>query len=157
MRQILGNWGEYLINKVLHPFTIFATPLFILLLIIYFVAGAFKESVSYGVRSFAGALFPLIIVTYIFLFQKELIASLGKIKIFVSFLISFCWGIILMLLISIFGNNKAGIPVNEIILSGSFSILVFSYVSIRENKILSFYYGMISGFLFFIIFFSFPI
>jgi hypothetical protein len=154
---MLGNWGEYLVNKVLHPFAVFATPTFILILMVFFVGRAFNSGINNGVRSFAGVILPLIIMTYIFIFQKDLIAILGKINTILSFFISLFWGFLVMVLISILSTSTSGIPIKEIILSGSFSILVFSYVSIRENKMLSFYYGIIAGFLFFIIFFGFPI
>lgn len=150
MRRILGNWGEFLVNNVVHPFAIFATASFIMILLVYFVVKAFGINVNYGVRTLAGALFSLTIMTYLFAFQKELLAYLGKINVMLMFIISFVLGIIIMVLISSLGNSSSGIPMNEIVLSGSFSILVFNYV--RENKMLSFYYLTISGFLFYIIF-----
>jgi len=53
-------------------------------------------------------------------------------------------------------NLTEPLPIIEFILSGCFSILVFSYVNVKENKMLCFYYGMISGFLFYIILYGFP-
>jgi len=49
------------------------------------------------------------------------------------------------------------VPVNELLLSASFSILVFSYVSLPQNKVLSYYYGTVSGLLIYMIFFGFPL
>ena len=153
----LSNWGLYLLNKVLHPFTVFGTPMFILILVIYFVNCAFSNGVYSGVRSFAGALLPLVMVTYIFIFQKELLGKLGNINVFISFFASLIWGIIIMVIIQSFGSPYSAIPINELVLSASFSILVFSYVSLPHNKVLSYYYGTVSGFLLYIIFWGFPI
>jgi phage-related protein len=152
----LNNWGRVLIHKIAHPFTIFATPLFVLLLMAYLVFYAFKGGIYPGIRSFAGVLLPLIMVTFIFIFQKELLEKLGKIPTLISFLASLVAGIIMMIIIRYFAYSSA-VPITELVLSGSFSILVFSYVSLPENKMLSYYYGMISGFLIYIIFFSFPV
>lgn len=152
----LKNWGMLLIHKVVHPFTIFSTPFFVLLLMIYLVFYAFREGIYIGIRSFAGILLPLIIVTFIFIFERELLEKLGKIPTLISLFASLIVGIIVMVLIRFFAHSSA-VPITELVLSGSFSILVFSYVSLRENKMLSFYYGMIFGFLIYIIFWGFPV
>jgi len=153
----LGDWGSYLVRTLIHPFTIFATPVFILILIAYFIFKAFRISVYAGVQSFAGAVFPLIIVTFIYIFNRDLITYLGKINILISFSSAMIWGFIVMVVIRFFGSmNVAPIPISELILSGSFSILIFSYVEGAQSKILSYYYGMISGFLLYIIVFGFP-
>lgn len=151
----LNNWGTWLIHKLVHPFTIFATPTFVLLLMVYLVTVAFTNGLYAGVRSFAGALLPLILVTFIFIFQRELLEKLGKIPTLVSFAGSLIIGVIVMAVIRSFADSRS-IPVTELVLSGSFSLLVFSYVSLEGNKMLSYYYGMISGFLFHIIFWGFP-
>jgi len=152
----LNNWGMLLIHKVVHPFTVFATPLFVLLLMIYLVSKAFMRGFYLGVRSFAGVLLPLIMVTFISIFQKELLEKLGKIHTLISFFISLIIGIVVMIVVQSFGHYST-VPITELVLSGSFSILVFSYVSFRENKMLSYYYGMISGFLIYIIFWGVPV
>ena len=152
----LNNWGTWLIHKVVHPFTVFATPVFVLLLMIYLVFYAFRGGFYPGVRSFAGVLLPLIMVTFIFIFQKELLEKLGKIHTLISFFISLIIGIVVMVVVRSFGHSST-VPITELVLSGSFSILVFSYVSLQENKMLSYYYGMISGFLIYIIFWGFPV
>ncbi len=152
----LNNWGTWLIHKVVHPFTVFATPVFVLFLMIYLVFYAFRGGFYPGVRSFAGVLLPLIMVTFIFIFQKELLEKLGEIPTLFSFFASLIIGIVVMVVVRFFVYFSA-VPIAELVLSGSFSILVFSYVSFRENKMLSYYYGMISGFLIYIIFWGFPV
>jgi phosphoglycerol transferase MdoB-like AlkP superfamily enzyme len=151
----LNNWGKLLIHKVVHPFTIFVTPLFVLVLTVYLIIYAFKTGISSGVRSFAGVLLPLIMVTFIFIFQRDLLQKLERIPTLISFSASFIVGIIVMVVIRLFAKNTP-VPITELVLSGSFSILVFSYVSLEGNKMLSYYYGMISGLLFYIIFWGFP-
>jgi len=126
-----------------------------MLLLIYFIINDFSNDLNTGFRSFAGAVLPLIIMTYIFIFQKDLLKVLNKINVLVGFIGAFLVGNLLMAMINFFGP-KSSIPLNEFVLSGSFSILVFSYVSMRENRMLSFYYGAISGFLFYITMFGLP-
>ena len=152
----LENWGTVLIHKVVHPFTVFATPVFVLFLMFHLVFYSFGKGFSSGIRSFAGVLLPLIMVTFIFVFQKELLEKLGKIPALISFFASLIIGIVVMVVVRAFAYSSA-VPVTELVLSGSFSILVFSYVGLRENKMLSYYYGMISGFLIYIIFWGFPV
>jgi hypothetical protein len=152
----VNNWGTWVINKIIHPFTVFATPLFILFLMIYLIYFSFREGVYPGIRSFTGVLFPLIIVTFIFAFRKELLEKLGRINTLFSFIISLIIGMVVMLVVR-FLAFFSPIPITELVLSGSFSILLFSYVNLRENKMLSYYYGMISGFLLYIILWGFPV
>ena len=155
-RPAINNWGLYLLNKVIHPFTVFGTPTFILILVVYLIIHAFNNSAYSGVRSLSGALLPIIIATYIFIFQEELFANLGKLNILVSFFVSLIWGIITMVLIRFFSTPYFDIPINELVLSSVFCILVFGYVSLPHNKVLSYYYGTVSGFLLYIIFWGFP-
>ncbi len=153
----LSDWGQFLLNKVLHPAAVFGTPLFILALVVYFVACAFGRGVYMGVRSFAGALLPLIVATYIFIFRKEILGKLGDVDVLISYVASLIWGTLLMAAIRIFGGPLSTVPIIELVLSASFSILVFSYVSLPHNKVLSYYYGIVCGFLIFIILWGFPI
>jgi hypothetical protein len=152
----LNNWGMWLIQKVIHPLTIFGTPLFILALMIHLVSHAFYRDTYSGIRSFAAVLLPLIVVTFIFIFQRELLERLGRRPTLLSFSASLIAGIAAMAIVR-FCAYSTIVPVSELVLSGSFSILVFSYVSLQENKMLSYYYGMICGFLVYIIFFGFPV
>ncbi len=152
----LNNWGTWLIHSVVHPFTVFVTPVSVLFLMIYLVFHAFRGGLYLGIRSFAGVLLPLIIVTFIFIFQKELLEKLGKIPTLFSFFASLIIGIVVMVVVRLFAYFSV-VPITELVLSGSFSILVFSYVSLRGNNMLSYYYGMITGFLIYIIFWGFPV
>ncbi len=152
----LNNWGTWLIHRVIHPFIVFATPAFILFLMIYLVFNAFRGGFYPGIRSFAGFLLPLIMVTFIFIFQKELLEKLGKIPTIINFFALLILGIVVMIVVRFLGYSST-VPITELVLSSSFSILVFSYVSLRENKMLSYYYGMVSGFLIYIIFWGLPV
>jgi magnesium-transporting ATPase (P-type) len=157
--NILSNWGLNLINKLVHPFTIIATPVFILILVILFIIRAFATDLFTGVRSFAGALLPVITMTFIFIFHRPLLSNLTKLGYWASYFISLVLAIGIMVVITFFGNysQTSTIPVCELVLSGSFSLLVFSYVNRKENKILAYYYGVISGFLIYIILAGFPL
>jgi hypothetical protein len=156
-RLALSNWGLSLLRKFLHPLTVFGTPTFLLALLIYFLMRAFRTDLAYGIRSLAGFLLPLIVSTFIFIYQKEILAKLGDVNVVISFIISLIWGVIIMVVVRLFTAMASPVPVNELVLSSSFSVLVFSYVSLPQNKVLSYYYGTVSGLLLYIIFFGFPI
>ena len=49
------------------------------------------------------------------------------------------------------------LPITEDVLSGIFSALVFCYASIRESKVFAYSYGMILGFLIYIVVLGFPV
>jgi hypothetical protein len=158
-KPTLGNWGEWIIQKVFHPFTVFATPAFILFLVIYRTINAFRDGFYVGIRSFSSFLLPLIIVTFIFIFKNEMMKKFSKTRPFINFTIFLFIGVAVLLSLK-FIIVTTGLPIAELILSGSFSLLVFSYVASdekgNEKRMLSSYYGMVSGFLIYIIFWGFP-
>lgn len=152
----LSDWGMWLIHKVFHPFITAVVPLFIFLLMLFLIIYAFREDLHQGIRSFASVLLPLILVTYIFMFQKELLGALGRIPPPLSFVGTLIIGFLIMWMINRFAYSSL-VPISELVLSGSFSTLLFSYVGFQTNKMLSYYYGTFSGFLIYIIFFGFPL
>lgn len=154
----MDDWGSRLVNYFVHPFTIIATPVFLLLLTVFFVIQGFSTDVYVGIRSLAGALLPLILITFIHIFNQDLLIKLGNVNILISFSVSLVWGILIMAILHIFGSffPLAAVPVKEVVLSGSFAILVYSYVQATANRALSYYYGMISGFLIYVIVFGIP-
>lgn len=153
----IKDWGDFLINKILHPFAIFMTPSILLALLIFNVAKSFNYSFRVGFSSLAGAILPLIIMTFLYVFQRDWILILERTKILVGFLVSFICGILIMIGVSFFLTIKSGVPIIEIILSGSFSLLVFSYTIIKDSKVLSYYYGTMCGFLIYIIIWGLPL
>lgn len=146
------NWGVWLIDQLIHPFTIVATPGFLLILMIYLVISAFTEGFHLGMRSFAGVLFPLVLVAFIFIFQRDLLERLGKVPTLAAYAFSLVIGLVVMIVLA----WSPAVPIKELVLSGSFSLLVFSHVSLRGNAMLAYYYGMISGLLLYTILLGFP-
>ncbi len=153
----LEDWGRYLIQRILHPATIFGTPSIIFILLVYFVVTAFMGAMPDGLRSFAGALLPMIIATYIYIYQKDLINNLGKFNSLYSLVGMMALGIGIMIMIKTVGQAFEGLPIKEVVLSSVFSLLVFSYVVLDENKVLSYFYGLVVGFLLYIIFVGLPL
>ena len=150
-----GNWGTWLIHEVIHPLTVILPPAILLLLMTYFVLVAFNDGFRPGIRSFAAVLFPLSLVTFIFIFQKGWLTRLGALSAFASFLVSMLIGLIIMVAIRLYARSSAA-PVTELVLSASFSLLVFSHASLRGQTISAYSYGMICGMLAYIIFLGFP-
>jgi hypothetical protein len=159
-----GNWGKWIIKFIIHPFIILGTPVFVLSLISILVYNSFVENINIGIRSFASVMFPIIIATFITIYQKDFIKNLEKIPSLVNAGVSSIVGFFVM---DIVNNSKnfhlfsypfisEPVPIIEFVLSGCFSILVFSYVNVEGNKMLCSYYGMISGFLLYIFLFGFP-
>src|SRR5262245_18691661 len=65
------NWGLVLIDRLLYPLALLATPSFLLALMVYFVVGAFAESLGSGVRSFSSVLLPLMLLAFLVAFKKN--------------------------------------------------------------------------------------
>ena len=150
------NWGTELLKYFVHPFALTATPVFLFLLTAYFVVQGFQDDLYLGIRSLCGALLPLILITFIHEFRKDLLVQLGSQNTLVSLILSSVWGFALMLILRVFNRYLHNIPLNELILSGSFSVLVFTYYHDEENRAKAYYYGLIAGLLIYVILFGFP-
>ena len=148
----LDNWGTELVERVLYPFAIFVTPLFILSLIVFFVADDFRNSLNDGVRSFAAVLLPLMVLTFLVTFRRDDLSKAGRAPNVLTFSLMLIAGVIVMAVLSF----SSSIPLAELLLSGTFAVLVFSYVALPKDKMVSYYFGVILGFLLFVVVNGFP-
>jgi hypothetical protein len=137
------NWGEGLIHRVLYPFASFAAPAFLFVLLVFFIWRAFTVDLASGLRSFAAALLPLMIVTYMTTArQADLSRRTAQVPSWLTIPVMLGIGAALMPIISISGS----VPVAELVLSGCFSVLVGGYVLIEDrDKTMSYYFGLILG------------
>ncbi len=149
------NWGTWVIQQVIHPTAVFLPPAVLLLLMTYLVLAAFDDGLRTGIRSLAGVLFPLSLVTFVYLFQREWLAWLGRFPAIGGFLVTLVAGLVVMAVIRLAG--RPGVPFTELVLSANFSLLAFSHATVRGNRVSAHSYGMISGMLLYIIFFGFPV
>lgn len=118
--------GSVLIKWVVHPLITVATPVIIVFFIYSFVARAFAVGFEPGIRSLAGALLPLVLMTFVYLFNKDLLDYFAKVNLVVGFVVSLFWGLIVMGIVAVMNILPARAPIGELALSGSVVILVFS-------------------------------
>ena len=149
------NWGTVVITRGIYPIAFVATPGFLLVLMIYFISRAFSQSLGAGVRSFAAVLLPLMVLGLLKTFQKERIRRAESFSNTLVFALTLLVGILVMELLTI---APTGVPLAELVLSGSFSVLLFSHAALPENreKAIFYYFGMILGFLSYVVVLGFP-
>ncbi len=152
--KIFGLW---LIQHVLHPFAVFATPLITIGLILLLMVRAFRLSVMEGIRSLSAVLLPPVVLTFVFMYQKSLFVEIGNIPTIIGFIASLVIGIAVMVVVRFLANLSFFIPFAEILLSGTLAMLVFSYISLQKSSVLAYCYGMLSGFLIFVILLGVPL
>lgn len=153
----LKIFGLWVIQHVLHPFAVFATPLITIGLILLLLVRAFRLSLKEGVRSLSAVLLPLVVLTFVFMFEKRLIVEIGNIPAIIGFIASLFIGIAVMVVIRFLANLSFFIPFAEILLSGTLMTLVFSYITLQKSGVLAYCYGMLSGFLIFVILLGVPL
>ena len=144
------------IHEIARVVTLYGTLAFLVILCLYLVAESFNQGFSFGFRSFAAVLFPIIIGSYLFVFKKHLLTRVGQTPTTMGFILGLVFGALVMLSLRYFGQS-AGLPVAELVASGCFAVLVFSSSAVAGDQGLSYYYGSISGMLLYIIFFGFPL
>ena len=135
--------------------TIYGTLLFLATVGAYLVMQSFRGGFYPGVRSFAGALLPIIIGSFVCLARKQSLQMVATLHTGVSFAIGVIAGLVVMGVLQFFAHQSA-IPLAELVVSGCFSVLVFSSGAAPGDKPLFMYYGVISGLLLYIILFGFP-
>lgn len=144
---------ENILINHLHKAITIITPLLLFGLLAYLMFTAFGRDFYAGIRSVCGFLLPLIAITFIFAFQRELLNEITKIPTLNSFMYSFVFTFIVMIFFTKFTSIKS-IPIAEVVLSLNLFLLLFTYINVQENRILSFFYGAITGLLLFVIIFG---
>lgn len=136
--------------------TIYGTPFFLAVIAAYLVGVAFQRGFYPGMRSLASALLPVVVGSFLYAFRKEILRRVAGASNAIGFVIGATMGLLVMAGLRVFGATTI-IPLAELLLSGCFAVLVFSSASSPEDRGLSYYYGVMSGALLYIILFGFPV
>lgn len=151
-----SSWATDIIEQLIHPATVIGVPSIIFGLLLFAIFNS-SNDFSQCVRSICAAILPFLLMTYLYKFQSFVLENLAKVDSWLSFLVSLIWGFALMFLIRILHENAEKLPVLELILSFTLSLLLFSYASTPNSEILSYYYGIVSGFVCYVAFLGLPI
>ncbi|MGP1373356.1 MAG: hypothetical protein ACTS3T_11050 [Almyronema sp.] len=117
--------------------------------IVYFVVASFDNSVGSGVRSLAATFLPVIVLTYIGRYS-QLFRSQHRVPLFNIFFIYAVWLIILMLVVRLI--NHETFPIGELLFSGTLATIFWRDDTKSFRGILSCSYGVLVGFLVYVIF-----
>ena len=149
------NWGTFAITRIIYPIAFVATPGFLLVLMVFFISRAFSSSLAAGVRSFSAVLLPLMVLGLLRTFQRDRLRRAERFNNTLVFSLTLLVGILVMELLTI---APTGVPLAELVLSGSFSVLLFSHAALPQNKdkAMFYYFGMILGFLSYVVVLGFP-
>ena len=149
-------WATDIVENIIQPAALIGVPLILLILLVIAIANSFKGGFNRVVRSICTAVLPFIPMTYVYKFHIKIFENLATVNTWMSLFLSFIWGVALMSIIRFLHNRDAEIPVVEVILSFTLSLLLFSYATTQNGEILSYYYGVVMGFLCYIFFFGLP-
>ena len=136
--------------------TVYGTPVFLALIGLYLIVQAFSQSFTIGLRSLAGSLFPLVMASFLYVFNRELLRRAADVSTVAGFFSGFAMGVILMSVLEVM-RGVTGIPLGEIVVSGCFSMLIFASISSPGDKVFVYYYGTLTGLLVYVIVRGFPI
>lgn len=146
---------SYTVNR----FMVILARLIIMGLIANLTIKAFLVSPEAGFKSIAAITLPLLLTGYISFSNKShhLTRPSNELLNIFLYLVSAGWLLALMVLIRyvIYYSNRS-LPVGEFALSITLSIFIFISERIAFKPLVACAYGLISGFLFFILFFGVP-
>ncbi len=147
-----------LVRSIVHYFTIVVALGALVGLLAFLVRGAFERGVYEGVRSLASSLLPFIAVTFIYVFYRRGLSWLSAVYVPLSFGISLVWGLAIMLILDQPGVPYAStrVPAMEGFVSTTVALLVYVNVDTSQQRASSYYYGMVIGFLAYVVLFGIP-
>ncbi|NJN88000.1 MAG: hypothetical protein HC881_19050 [Leptolyngbyaceae cyanobacterium SL_7_1] len=140
----------------LHMLNVMAIILSVAIILIFLASvtiEAFQGSTDAGLRSLAATLLPPIIITYI-VFFTPFIRSQTRIPEFSLYFVFTLWSLILFILVSNYLSQRS--PAGELALSITLTSLIYIYRTTPFRSFISCAYGILSGFLFFVLFFGVP-
>ena len=138
------SWGGWAIEHILHPAILIGVPLATLMVIVGIVARAFAKKSTLGIRAFAGALLPFIIVVFIFVYDSAFFSNIASRGGVFGFLVSLFVGFAVPFLREI-KDPATSTTLGAFCGSTSFSALVFGYAAIQDSRVFVFYYGFTIG------------
>ena len=139
------RWSGWVIQHIVHPLIVLVVPLTCFLAVVSFIGHSWRRSSGDGVRSLAGSLLPFVIVMCVFIFQPSIFTEVVIANTLVSFVVALLLGLCLPFLAK-WKDGSAG-PVGAFSFAAIFSILVFSYVAIRDDHVFMVFYGFAIGLL----------
>ena len=142
--------------ETVHFVAVYGTLSFLGILGIWLVVQAAEHGSSVGIRSFAGVLLPAVTASSVYLFNREMLDTLGRLGPGASFALSGLAGVAVMAVLRWFGEGST-VPVAELVVSACFSVLVFSSRALPEKHSLAYYYGVLFGMLVYVILLGFPL
>lgn len=142
--QVDPRWGGWAIEHVLHPAILIGVPVATLAVTVGIVARAFAKKNTLGIRAFAAALLPFIIVVFVFVYDSELFSSVASRGGVFGFLVSLAVGFAIPYLKKI-EDPATSTTLGAFCGSASFSALVFGYAAVQDSRVFVFYYGFTIG------------
>jgi hypothetical protein len=146
-------------------FTVFGTLAILVCLALYLVSLAFQSGFHPGIRSLAGILLPILAGSFVFLLNRPSLSRLRALPTAASFSMSLAAGALLMAALR-FLVGLTPVPITELLIASCISVLVFASDSLPKlafgetefsaDRALSFYYGVVSGMLLYVVLFGFP-
>jgi hypothetical protein len=91
-------------------------------------------------------------LTFLVKFRREILGKANLAPSGLTFLVTLAVGLAIMRAVSFAPH----VPLRELVLSGTFSVLVFSYVLLDRDKSMSYYFGTILGALLYVVLWGFP-
>lgn len=143
------------INEFARCVTVYGTPVLLAFLALLLVVRAFEEGYYAGIRSASATLLPIVVGSFLYAYRREVLQRLARLATWIGVLMGAGMGVLVMT--SVQGLvSKFTVPLPELVLAGSFTVLVFSSAATPEDRGLPLYYGTLLGILSYVVLFGVP-
>lgn len=130
---------------------------------VYLVISAFRLGSSFGIRSTAGIMLPLVLGGFLAVFKREMFEKASALPPALAFIVAAFFGVIVMLLLKNIDSLRVA-PIAELIVAAGLTILLYAPGSMpgivqettRSDVWMAYYFGIVSGMLGYVVFVGFP-
>jgi len=161
--QTSGDPSKGALYDAIRFFTVSGTLAVLLSIEGFLIWRASRGGFYAGIRSMASVLLPIVLGSFFFIFRRETLARIRGLRPSLAFLLGAILGASIMIGLRLLALISP-VPIPELLVSSTFSLLIFSagsishwvYVSSEEQDPLSYFYGVLSGMLAYVVVLGFP-
>ncbi len=152
------NAAVWLHDAVLYPIITKGPALGLAVLLGFVIVNTYlDEGRDAAIRSLAASLIPLVMFEYLARFQRDVLLKILPSSAILGVILFFGLGMAAMFTMEEVGNHTKHWPMNEVLVSAALATVLYAEKIGQGRNVLSWYYGILLGFLVYVVWQGVPI